>query len=110
MTYWEIRRKYFNIIFLAAFLLGGFWLFTAIRPADTLYYPQYAYMKPLNKAEFVYFTLVQDYQNGYTATYQKGDEEDPLRQRHHVRHLNETEKKRYLQKDKSGLSYLGEGE
>lgn len=97
MTYWEIRRKYFNIIFLAAFLLGGFWLFTAIRPADTLYYPQYAYMKPLNKAEFVYFTLVQDYQNGYTATYQKGDEEDLLRQRHRVRHLNEAERKRYLQ-------------
>lgn len=71
MFFAEARRKYFNIVFLLIAAASGFWLYSALKPrASTTYdYYKYNYFKPLNKAEFVYFELVSDYNKGFTTAF-----------------------------------------
>lgn len=71
MFFTEIRRKYFNIVFLVIVVIGGFWLYSVLKPESlTSYnYYKYNYFKPLTKAEFVYFELVSDYKRGITVAF-----------------------------------------
>ncbi len=71
MFFAEARRKYFNIVFLFVIIIGGFWLYSSLKPtAATSYdYYKYNYFKPLNEAEFVYFELVSEYKRGVTTAF-----------------------------------------
>ena len=72
MFFAEIKRKYFNVIFLIILVVGGYWLYMAIRPsATTTSYDvyKYSYYRPLSKVEFVYFNLTKDYKEGTTIAY-----------------------------------------
>ncbi len=54
MFFAEIKRKYFNVIFLIILVVGGYWLYMAIRPsATTTSYDvyKYSYYRPLSKVE-----------------------------------------------------------
>ncbi len=54
MFFAEVRRKYFNIVFLLITVASGFWLYSSLKPrASTTDYYKYNYFKPLNKAEFI---------------------------------------------------------
>ncbi len=71
MFFAETRKKYFNIVFLFVIIIGGFWLYSSLKPtASTTYdYYKYNYFKPLNEAEFVYFELVSEYKRGVTTAF-----------------------------------------
>jgi len=71
MFFAETRKKYFNIVFLFVIIIGGFWLYSSLKPtASTSYdYYKYNYFKPLNKAEFVYFELVSEYKKGVATAF-----------------------------------------
>lgn len=71
MFFAEIRKKYFNIIFLFVIIIGGFWLYSSLKPtASTNYdYYKYNYFKPLNEAEFVYYELVSEYKRGVATAF-----------------------------------------
>ena len=71
MFFAETRKKYFNIVFLFVIIIGGFWLYSSLKPtASTNYdYYKYNYFKPLNEAEFVYFELVSEYKRGVTTAF-----------------------------------------
>ncbi len=59
MFFTEIKKKYFNIIFFFIIIIGGTWLYSALKPAmapsellgDYGDYYKYNYFKPLNKAD-----------------------------------------------------------
>jgi len=71
MFFAETRKKYFNIVFLFVIIIGGFWLYSSLKPTastDDDYY-KYNYFKPLNKAEFVYFELVSEYKKGVATAF-----------------------------------------
>lgn len=71
MFFAEARRKYFNIVFLFVIIIGGFWLYSSLKPtASTTYdYYKYNYFKPLNEAEFVYYELVSEYKRGVATAF-----------------------------------------
>ena len=71
MFFAETRKKYFNIVFLFVIIIGGFWLYSSLKPtASTTYdYYKYNYFKPLNEAEFVYFELASEYKRGVTTAF-----------------------------------------
>jgi len=71
MFFAETRKKYFNIVFLFVIIIGGFWLYSSLKPtASTNYdYYKYNYFKPLNEAEFVYFELVSEYKRGVATAF-----------------------------------------
>ncbi|MCI9078590.1 MAG: ABC transporter permease [Lachnospiraceae bacterium] len=71
MFFAETRKKYFNIVFLFVIIIGGFWLYSSLKPTastDDDYY-KYNYFKPLNEAEFVYFELVSEYKKGVATAF-----------------------------------------
>lgn len=103
MFFTEIKKKYFNIIFLFVIIIGGAWLYSALKPVmtpsellgDYGNYYKYNYFKPLNKAEFVYFELVSDYKRGITTIC--GSPEGTGWWGSHTRILNDTEKDYFLE-------------
>lgn len=103
MFFTEIKKKYFNIIFLFITIIGGVWLYSALKPVMTPSgliddygdYYKYNYFKPLNKAEFVYFELVSDYKKGITTIC--GKPEGTGWRGSHTRILNNTERGYFLE-------------
>ena len=97
MFFSETRKKYFNIVFLIIIIIGGFWLYSSLKPtASTSYdYYKYNYFKPLNEAEFIYFELVSDYKKGITTAFiePKGNKMWGT----YERILNNTEKEYFLE-------------
>jgi len=97
MFFAETRKKYFNIVFLFVIIIGGFWLYSSLKPtASTSYdYYKYNYFKPLNEAEFVYFELVSEYKRGFTTAFveTKGNRMWGT----YGRILNDTEKEYFLE-------------
>ena len=97
MFFAETRKKYFNIVFLFVIIIGGFWLYSSLKPtASTSYdYYKYNYFKPLNEAEFVYFELVSEYKRGVTTAFveTKGNRMWGT----YERILNDTEKEYFLE-------------
>lgn len=97
MFFAETRKKYFNIVFLFVIIIGGFWLYSSLKPtASTNYdYYKYNYFKPLNKAEFVYFELVSEYKRGVATAFiePKGNGMWGT----YARVLNDTEKEYFLE-------------
>ncbi len=97
MFFAETRKKYFNIVFLFVIIIGGFWLYSSLKPtASTNYdYYKYNYFKPLNEAEFVYFELVSEYKRGVATAFiePKGNGMWGT----YARVLNDTEKEYFLE-------------
>lgn len=97
MFFAETRKKYFNIVFLFVIIIGGFWLYSSLKPtASTNYdYYKYNYFKPLNEAEFVYFELVSEYKRGVVTAFiePKGNGMWGT----YARVLNDTEKEYFLE-------------
>ncbi len=97
MFFAETRKKYFNIVFLFVIIIGGFWLYSSLKPtASTTYdYYKYNYFKPLNEAEFVYFELVSEYKRGVATAFiePKGNGMWGT----YARVLNDTEKEYFLE-------------
>ena len=97
MFFAETRKKYFNILFLFVIIIGGFWLYSSLKPtASTNYdYYKYNYFKPLNEAEFVYFELVSEYKRGVATAFiePKGNGMWGT----YARVLNDTEKEYFLE-------------
>lgn len=97
MFFAETRKKYFNIVFLFVIIIGGFWLYSSLKPtASTNYdYYKYNYFKPLNEAEFVYFELVSEYKRGVATAFiePKGNGMWGI----YARVLNDTEKEYFLE-------------
>jgi hypothetical protein len=96
MLFAEMKRKYANIVFLFVIFVGGWWLYSAIRPsATTASYDvyKYFYYKPLSKVEFTYFNLTKDYQEGTTIAYSMTDEQSWSE---YTLRLNDTTKQLFL--------------
>lgn len=97
MLFSEMKRKYFNIVFLLIIIVGGWWMYSAIKPsANTVSYDiyKYSYYKPLSKVEFIYFNLKRDYEEGTTIAYSNTDDKR-FYQEYTVK-LNDTSKKDFL--------------
>lgn len=97
MFFAEIKRKYFNIIFVFVSIIGVWWLYSALKPTATTNvgdFYKYNYFKPLNKAEFVYFNLTTDYKKGGTLAYYEPKENSTWGI--YTKKLNDIEKEYFL--------------
>lgn len=97
MFFCEVKRKYFNIIFLLIIVVGGYWLYSAISPSattDSYDVYKYSYYKPLSKEEFIYFNLTKDYEEGNTIAYSNIDDKQFWTE--FTLQLNDTTKKYFL--------------
>lgn len=81
MFFSDIRKKYFNITFLIIAIIGIFWLYSTLKPTATTNvgdFYKYNYFKPLNKAEFIYFNLTNDYKRNSTIAFYKPKKEKQM--------------------------------